>query len=121
MARQKIKPLHAWETAQLEKGPEKGYIRLSQSLLQHPAFKALTQGERMVYITMVAACAGRNQFSIPRASYEEKFGIPHNNFWRAVKKLEQAGFIQVKQSGKNTRTPNVYQFVDTWKKAARPP
>lgn len=121
MARQKIKPLNSWETAQVERGPEKGYARMSPTLLTHPAFTALPLGVRMVYINMMGVCKGNNQFWFPRAIYEGKFEIQHSTFCRAVKKLEQAGFIQVKQSGKNTRTPNVYQFVDTWKKAARPP
>lgn len=118
MARTKPIPMKAWESV----GPyDKPYSRYSCSLLQSPAFTALKAGPRIVYITMLAVAAGHSQFTFPRGVYQPLYGLSHNTVCEAIPRLVEAGFIQLVKRGKNTRTPNVYQFVDTWKKAARPP
>ena len=121
MARKKYTDFKAWETAKKEKGPERQFSRISATLLQHPAFTALKPGARLVYLTMVMAAAGKREFNFPRASYTGLYGLSHNIVCNAIPDLVKAGFIQVKRSGKNTRTPNIYRFVSTWKGKYKPP
>ncbi|WP_317424821.1 hypothetical protein [uncultured Acidaminococcus sp.] len=121
MARKKYSVLLPWETAKKEKGPEPQYIHIGVTLLQHPAFTALKPGARLVYFTMVMAAAGKREFNFPRACYTGKYKLSHNVVCKAIPELVKGGFIQVKQSGKNTRTPNIYEFVNTWKEPYNPP
>ena len=121
LARKKYSDFKPWETAKKEKGPEKQFSRISATLLQHPAFTALKPGVRLVYLTMVMAAAGKREFNFPRASYTGLYGLSHNIVCKAIPELVKGGFIQVKQSGQNTRTPNIYEFVNTWKEPYKPP
>jgi len=121
MSRRKvIKPLNPWETANSGNVQER-YIRPSFTLFQHPAFTALKPGARIVYLTMIMVAAGKNEFTFSRACYAGEYGLSHNIVCNAIPDLVKAGFIQVKRSGKNTRTPNIYRFVSTWKGKYKPP
>ena len=112
--KRKVIPLNFWETA-LEGGQsEKGYCRLSASLLQSPAFKSLTSNERCVYIDMVSVAAGKEVFSFPQAVYEH-YGLTKITVIRAIKELQAAGFIKIRENNRFQRKPNVYQFTKDWK------
>lgn len=111
--KRKVIPLRFWETALEGEQSEKGYCRLSASLLQHPAFKSLTGTERFVYIAMVSVAAGKDKFLFPQAVYEQ-YGLTKITVIRASKKLQAAGFIKI-ENHRFQRKPNVYQFTKDWK------
>lgn len=115
--RRKVYPLNYWETAlegvQRERG-ENGYSRLSRSLLQHHAFISLTSNERYVYIAMVNVAEGKEVFQFPKAKYEQ-YGLSKITVVRAVKSLQAAGFIKIRENNRHLRKPNVYQFSREWK------
>lgn len=112
--KRKVIPLRFWETALEGEQSEKGYIRLSASLLQHPAFKSLTSNEQRVYIAMVSVAAGKEVFEFPQAVYE-KHGLTKITVIRAIKKLQAAGFIKILKNNRFQRKPNIYQFTKDWK------
>lgn len=114
MARKKYVPLKFWQTATKGDEKEKQYIRLGNTLLKHPKYCNLTCQARAVYTHMMQAAGANQEFTFPHSFYT-KLGLSKATVQRAVKELEEAGFIRVKENGKLTRTPNVYQFVWDWK------
>lgn len=119
MARSKKVPLHPWETANSEEKPR--YIRTSYSLLTHPAYQKLTLLEKHVYNCMRMACAGKQEFTFPQACYENEYGLHKTSVIKAVQKLQGAGFIEVVESNRFLRKPNVYRFSYDWKTRRKPP
>ena len=120
MARKNNKtPLNPWETAG---NPLKDrYIRPGYTLYTHPIFKKLSQLEQNVYERMVMAAAGKPVFTFPRTCYEKEYGLSKTSVQKVVKGLVAAGFIRIKESNWQLRKPNVYSFINDWKKKSLPP
>lgn len=88
-------------------------MQFAISLMQHPQFTRLSPGARCLYYACVAECGGRRNFQMPEST-AARYGIKHNSLIRYRKELQDAGFINREQSGKNTRTPNEYSFSFDW-------
>lgn len=114
MARKKYVPLKFWQTATKGDEKEKQYIRFGNTLLDHPQFCQLSIQGKAVYIYMVRAAGVNQEFTFPYSFYKNR-GLSKTTVQKAIKELEKAGFIRVKENGKLTRTPNVYQFTWDWK------
>ena len=112
MSRRKVTPLNPWET--LEPGGRSHYHRIARDLMQCEKFKELGYSARYLYICMVEACAGKRQFRFTHRDYVA-FGIEEKTFFRAREELIQAGFLRLTESGRSTRTPNLYEWRLDWK------
>jgi hypothetical protein len=55
-------------------------------------------------------------FVFPKTLWLNKYHLCSNNvqFNKYCDELIERGFIELYQSGKNTRTPNVYKYSDKW-------
>lgn len=113
-----IKP---WLSARTD-STEGRFIQVGNSLLlSHKAtdsqegnsFLSLTANARLLYLAMCMEAAEKRQFEFPKRA-AEKYGFSESTFRRCVKELMQNGFIVV-NSGRTTREPNIYQFVNDWK------
>lgn len=114
MRRKRTTPLNSWETAHKGSESEKHYSRYGDSLLDSPKLCKLNGIARLVYLYMVRAAAGKQEFTFAREFYIKRgFSPPSVN--RAIKELIEEGFICRKTSGKLTRTPNIYEFISQWK------
>ena len=65
---------------------------------------------------MMVESAGKAEFEMPYSKYRYFTSGP--TFRKAKSELIKAGFICEVENGANTRTPNRYRFISTWK---RPP
>lgn len=115
MSRHKYKPLCPWETATKD-GYEKHYIRLGSTFLFHPTVKSLKFSTRWVLICMNESCGGKSEFTFSRKRYEEKFRLSYQTVIRAVKELEEKGFlIKQKRPKQSLMQPNKYVWTTKWK------
>ena len=119
MARRKKVPLNLWETA--SNGKTERYIRPGYTLFTSPAFKSLSNLEKCVYLCMDMAAAGKAAFTFPQTCYEKEYGLSKTSVHKAVNGLVAAGFIQIEESNWQLRKPNVYRFINDWKKKNIPP
>lgn len=88
-----------------------GYFgRIYNDLLEAPNFQKLSYGSKYLYITMIVVSTGKKEFTLT-SSEAEKRGISKGSFRRLIDELLLAGFIQIKESGRLTRTPNKYEFM----------
>lgn len=79
-------------------------------------FVKLSPGAKILYLSMCMESGGHRSFRFPQTA-AKKYGLPPSSFWRYVQELIREGMIK-KNSGKNTREPNDYEFCFDWK---RPP
>lgn len=117
MARQpKYTPLRPWETATTT-GYEKHFNRLGSTFLSHPTVKSLKFSTRWVLICMIDSCGGKNEFTFSRQRYETQYDLNYQTVIRAVKELQQKGFlIKQKKPKQSLMQPNKYIWTSEWKK-----
>lgn len=82
--------------------------------IEQNQFLKLTNGSRFVYLAMAMEAGGKREFEFTRMS-AQKYGISNSSLRVAVHELVEAGMIK-KQSGKNARIANKYEFLLAWKK-----
>ena len=78
------------------------------------AFLKLSDGAKVLYLCMAMESGGRRKFQFPKKA-ATKYRIAPASLRRHVDELVNAGLIK-KQSGKNVRLPNDYEFCFDWKK-----
>lgn len=103
-----------WTTDSTDPKYAGNFAMVYSSLLRHENFKALSPLARLLYITMIAACAGDREFHLTQGEAVE-WGIPAGSFRRTIKQLINAGFIRIKESGYVRREANIYVFTNIWK------
>ena len=101
-----------WEGRQVE---EYGYIRLTESQLFSAAMMKLSGAAFRVYVYMRQHEREKRDFEFSRSKYI-KFMTPPT-FIRAVKELEEAGFIEVLEHNKHRQKPNRYRFSTKWRES----
>ena len=87
-----------------------GFGRLYYKLITTDNYKALSYGARCLYNSMIVISAGKKEFHLT-ASEAEYLGFPKGTIRRLTKELIKAGFIKIKESGRLTRTANIYEFT----------
>lgn len=113
MARKKT-TLKEWETAYIDPSKEKYWCSHGSSLedseqvskLSHPAYRLLS--------IMLRACAGKQEFTCSQG-FAKKRGLPPSTFEKAKNELIEKGFIKKVESGKLTRTPSRFMWLNDWK------
>ena len=98
------------------------HVELYADLLQDPAFAGLTGSAYKTYIGMMKERGQQSEnfaFAFPRR-VAEKYGISEDSLRRAVKELEQKGFIKCCAHNSNLRKADLYQFSIEWKQREPP-
>ena len=117
MARTKKVPLAPWETKNAN-GIEKRYIRLGDTLLCSAAARSLSPSAFKALIYMKIEAAGKKNFQFPCHKYIDFVSKP--TFYKALKELEEVGFIDIISRNKNLRIPNEYAFSTRWQSYKKP-
>lgn len=90
------------------------FIQIGNSLLLSKAFQQLTAGAQLAYLCMSMESGGKMDFQFPKSALR-KYGLSETSGARYIKELIAAGFIEIAESGRTTRTPNRYCFSFQWK------
>lgn len=118
MARKKNEGLKPWATAktpqETKETKQEPFIQLGATLLQSKTFQSLSHTTRNVYFAMLVESKGFKEFEFSRTT-SARYGFSDKTTRRAINRLIEQKFIVKKQSGKNTRTPNKYEFSQEWK------
>ncbi len=112
MARAKKTAFKPWETKNAD-GIEKRYIRLGVTQMSCERMRKLSSSAFKIYCYMKIEAGGNKQFKFPHNKYASYATKP--TFFRALKELEQNGFIDIVQRNGNLRMSNIYSFSDRWK------
>lgn len=100
------------------KSGKRGFVALYQSMLESPAYKALTSPARSVYTIIKAQYKGNynsspgNRVKCPYKDIMEHTHCSKATVSRALKELEEMGFIETDPGGLNV--PNTYTFSSRW-------
>ncbi len=105
--------IYTWLSADQTGFEKNGYTQVGHSLLLSDSFKALSLTAKYLYIAMASEAGSSREFKFP-LSKAIIYGFKKTAFQRAVKELQDHGFITF-SSGWNTRTPNEYTFSFKWK------
>ncbi len=90
------------------------FIMVGNSFLLSERVHDLPASAQVLYLAMCMESGGRRAFTFPENSMK-KYGLSTATAKRGIKTLIDAGFITCTCSGKNTRTPNEYEFCFRWK------
>ena len=88
------------------------FVQITHTLLNHQSFTTLKRSSQMLYIYMRDYSNGKKEFVYPYKIYKNI--LSKQGFQQALKVLIEHGFIEIKASGKNTRTENIYEFSSKW-------
>ena len=86
------------------------FIQMGATLMQHPAFLALTTTDQC----MILEAKGKPTFQFSRRT-AENYGIANRTLIRNVEALVKAGFIDIEASGRSNRSKTNYRFSVRWK------
>ncbi len=94
------------------------------SMMQSKAWQGLTASAIRLYLFMKLQYYGQKSipsqaqeyFYFNRAMYKETYKLYTNNsqFYKDKDLLVKQGFIEVVESGRNTRTKSIYRLSDKW-------
>lgn len=108
------------------------FIKIACDMHDSPAYQDLSMVQRQLYFEMkydyipdkcrngvIVPASDKNIF-FPKNKWEQLY----NGNWRAWNRDRDAlithGFIKLKECGKISRTPNVYELSEEWKKWEKP-
>lgn len=97
---------------QNDKSKNPKFIRVYHDLLLNKNFLSLKKSSKLVYFYMLDYSVGNREFEFPYSIYSKI--TARQTFQESIKELTEKGFIEVIEYGKNTRTPNKYQFSSKW-------
>ena len=88
------------------------FIQITHTLLNHSSFTTLKRSSQMLYMYMRDYSNGNYEFTYPYKIYKNIFS--KQGFQGALKELIEHGFLEIKASGRYTRSENIYQFSAKW-------
>ena len=114
--------------------PSGSFVTIADDMMQSEAWKSLNAMARALYLEIKSkyrpekSANGtvidfhKEKVILPETEWKQLFGN-YNTFRKYLDILIEHGFLEKPQSGKNTRTPNLYWFSDKWQKwkAKKPP
>ena len=110
----------AWKTASATEHEKIGYAKVGSSVLQSGPFNELTPTAQIVYVKLLAISHDDRGFSISYGNMEKNWKVSKSSFQRALKDLEEAGFIERQKidhcDGELQYQTSVYCYVTKWKK-----
>ncbi len=110
----------AWKTASSTQHEKIGYSKVGASLLQSGPFNDLSSSTQIVYVKLLAISHDDAGFSISYGNMKRHWKVPKSTFQRALKDLENAGFIERVEDeladGKPQYQTQIYRYSTEWKK-----
>ena len=88
------------------------FVQLYHSQMTHRKFLKLSSTSKIVYIYMLDYSNGSMTTEFPKSIYSTFTTTP--TFLKAIDELCEKGFIEVIESGRFTRTKNIYKFISKW-------
>jgi len=85
-------------------------------MLQGSAWESLGNGARVAYIHIKAKCVSFEPMEISLSYKEMERIMTRQTFARALRELEQFGFIKRTQRGGLYRKRNYFLLIDDWKR-----
>ena len=89
------------------------FVPIPHTLLMNENFIRLKDSSKKIYLYMTDYANGQEITTFPKSIYEKI--TTKETFSNAIKELVEYGFIEIIGFGKNTRTANIYKFIDKWK------
>ena len=89
------------------------FVPMPHTLLMNENFIRLKDSSKKIYLYMTDYANGQETTTFPKSIYEKI--TTKATFSNAIKELVAYGFIEIIAFGKNTRTANIYKFIDDWK------
>ena len=105
--------ISSWLSANLD-CKDGRFIQVGNSLLLSKKFQALRSSTQMLYLCMAMESGGKREFKFSKGTMT-KYGLNRSTAVKGIEALIEAGFIKKDSSGKNTREPNKYEFINEWK------
>ena len=102
------------------------FAKIYASMLQSPAWKNLTKPQQILYVYMKLQFKSESREKVPgkpdtyfyfnQSLWEKSYGLYTNlrSFYRDRDALIENGFIDMVESGRNTRTKAVYMLSYRW-------
>ena len=87
-------------------------VQLYHSQITHKNFLELSPIAKVIYIYMLDYSNGSITTEFPNSIYLNITTKP--TFLKAIEELSKKGFIEVIESGRFTRTKNIYKFISKW-------
>lgn len=101
-----------WESAKANCDDGR-FMRMSNSLMLHPTTMSLSGSAYKVLGYMILESAGKRVFEFPRKKWRNF--MSNSTFQSAKNELIKKGYIELLESGRITKTPNLYRFSSGWK------
>lgn len=90
------------------------FIGIPHDFMTHPNFISLSPNAKIIYLYMTDyATYNIREFPFPRKIY--KGLVCNSTFEKAIKELEEHGFIEKTFNGKPYMKENLYSFIESWK------
>ena len=105
-----VKP---WLSANLD-SKERRYIQIGNSILLSKQFQALRPTAQILYFCMALESGLHRDFIFPQKTMT-KYGLNRSTAVKGIEELIETGFIRKVYSGKATREPSKYEFINEWK------
>lgn len=92
------------------------FLQIGNSLFLSKEYRELSYAAQAIYLCMALESGGKRQFTFTKTD-AKKYGICPKTLYRQIKELQDKKFLTV-SSGKNTRTPNEFEFCFSWKESS---
>lgn len=102
-----------WLTAKTVNNDEGRFLQVANSFMLSPVVGHLSPGAFHLYMCMCNEAGGKREFTFPNRAIG-KYHISVRSARRWIEELIDEGFIK-RNSGKNTREANIYEFINDWK------
>lgn len=92
----------------------KRFIGIPHSLLMNEKVKKMKPSTFKVYVYLLDFACDNQTITFSYSMAQNITTRP--TFKNAIDELVKEGFLEIVQHGKFNKTPNVYKFIDDWKK-----
>ena len=105
--------------------PRGAFTKITIDMMHSPAWKALNLRQHGSYFVLkskyrqkmmggVMTSSNKDDISFPKVEWSLYY-TDYRTYKKDMDQLMDLGFIRLIQSGRTTRTPNIYGFCDKWK------
>ena len=84
-------------------------------MIKSPAYKQLSNSARVAHLLLSSQIRQPDQREVKLPYKDAQQYMKSNTFSRAIKQLQELGFIEKTQYGGIYRRTNVYRFSEKWK------
>lgn len=96
------------------------FIQLGNSLLLSKEYQSMSWTAKHLYICLAMEAGGKDQTEFSHSA-AKKYGFPSSTFDRAIRELQENGFILlVLDEARSQFKTNVYRFCHSWKSKSAP-